>query len=308
MVALAIWIAACGRGDPEVTPDATTPAPPSEPTLAEVAVTELTPLPLRRDELSAALGSKVTNALHRTFKESKDDPRACRALVGVAYALVVNGRPVATADAGEAHAMFEGEVYCPDPATGKPQEGYRFETTARLPFGGEHGGDGAGRLAEAVDEVAREGADALYGQVKIRHVDDLALRAALATSDHPGVLAEAASEAGERRLSDVGPRLVELTRHPNRRVATRAGAALGLLRLDTPEVIRALVALTEGPDSEKHLVAVHALGDIGSTEARRYLDMIALGHPTPAIRSLARERLGRPQESPPSEPVPDPTP
>ena len=281
-------------------------ATPRTPTLAEVRVTELTPPPLRDSALSAELAKLAEDALFTSFHKDLKDPAACRAQVTIGYALVVNGRPVPSAEEGEAHALFEGEVFCPD-ASGRPTEGFRLELATERPFGGSHGSTGPARVREVVTEVLREGADALFGQVQIRPASDDQIRTALRSSQHAGILAEAASEAGERRLADMGEALVQLTRHANRRVAARAGAALGLLKLDTPETIKALVALTEGPDTEKHLVAIHALGDIGSPDAKRYLDVIAIGHPNPLIRQLARERLGRPRELAP-EPVPEPAP
>ena len=36
--------------------------------------------------------------------------------------------------------------------------------------------------------------------------------------------------------------------------------------------------MTEGPDEERHLIAVHAMGDIGGERAARYLDALAVGH------------------------------
>lgn len=274
-------------------------------------MTELTPEPLRDAALSGELTRMTEAALYESFTRAPDEASACRAHVTIGYAQVVNGRPVPRTEEGEAHALFEGEVFCPDPNTGRPTEGFRLELNLERPFGGAHGSTGPERVREVVTEILRDGADALFGQVQIRGADDQALRTALASSTNPGVLAEAASEAGERKLVDVGETLVQLTSHKNRRVATRAGAAIGLLKHGTPTAIKALVALTEGPDTEKHLVAIHALGDIGTDEAQRYLEVIALGHPNPLIRQLARERLGRPIEASPEpvpEPVPDPVP
>lgn len=302
---------ACSKSDTSDTTDPSADVSSERtPTLAEVRVTELTPRPLRDQTLSPELQALAEAAFFTSFHKDLKDPTACRAQVTIGYAMVVNGRPVPAAEEGEAHALFEGEVFCPD-TSGRPTEGFRLELATERPFGPSHGITGPARVREVVTEILREGSDALFGQVQIRAASDDQIRTALRSSQHPGILAEAASEAGERRLVDTGDALVALTRHANRRVAARAGAALGLLKLDTPETIKALVALTEGPDTEKHLVAIHALGDIGSADAKRYLEVIAVGHPNPLIRQLARERLGRPREPSPDpvpEPVPDPTP
>ena len=76
-------------------------------------------------------------------------------------------------------------------------------------------------------------------------------------------------------------------------VAIRAGAALGLLRSRDEDVIRALAHMTNGPNEEKHLVAINALGDIGGDSAVRYLRSIAEGHPNPALRDIARRAVAR---------------
>jgi HEAT repeat protein len=161
-----------------------------------------------------------------------------------------------------------------------------------------------------VGAAVDDGAAALFGQLRMRHASDAQLRQALASSEHPGLLSEAASEAGERHLSDTVPDLVRLTANANARVATRAGAALGQIKSATPEVIRALVKMTEGADSEKHLVAIHALADLATPEAKRYLESLAVGHPSPLLREIARGRLRElGTELPPEpEPLPDPGP
>jgi len=281
------------------------------PRLAELQVEDATPEDIRPFGFDTDLRALAETAFYTSFERAPDDPSACRASVAIGYALVLNNRPVTSAEVGEAHAFFEGEVFCPDPDTKRPVEGFRLRLDLDRPFGAAHGITGPVRLRDVVGELTRDGADALFGQVRVRYFDDAAIRAALATSDHPGILAEAASEAGERRLADASLDLARLTAHANRRVAIRAGAALGLLRRDDPETIKALVRLTEGPDTEKHLVAVHALADIGTAETRRYLEVIAVGHPNPTIRQLARERLGMKGsvvEEPAPEPVPDPIP
>lgn len=317
---LALGSAACSRepgqapsADPTpASTDTPTAEPPRSspilrPRLAELRVDNLTPPPLRVPGLAESLDALSADAFFKSFERAPDDdPTACRASVAIGYALIQNRQPVLSADAGEAYASFEGEVFCPDPAGSRSIEGFRFTHSADRPFGGAHAIAGPARLAEVLREVVSDGADALFGQVRMRHADDASVLDALANSDHPGLLAEACSEAGERRLEAAVDHLVRLTAHGQRRVAVRAGAALGLLKVSSAAVVRALVQLTEGPDAEKHLVAVHALADIDTAETRRYLETIALGHPTPAIRQLARERLGRRGEEPAPEPEPVP--
>lgn len=312
--ALMFHVSACGRSaepahdTPSEVSDhgaraAATPArdelaPDTRPRLGEVRFRDLTPPELRPEVIPPLLDQLVIDALTRDFERAEDDPGACRAAIAIGYALTVNQRPVAEADAGEARALFEGELVCAPPgeaATGDSDgDVYRIELDARRAFGGMAGGASDERLLEALRAVTRDGAAALYGQVLMRHAGDDRIRQALATSDHPGILTEAASEAGERKLVDAVPDLVRLTAHDDPRVATRAGAALGLLKVATPEVLRALVKMTDGAQAEKHLVAIHALADLGTEDARRYLESLSVGHPSPALREIARERLRDP--------------
>ena len=60
---------------------------------------------------------------------------------------------------------------------------------------------------------------------------------------------------------------------------------------------QALAAMTEGPDAERHLIAVHALGDLGGRRALRYLETLAVGHPDAALRDVARDAAKRARET-----------
>ncbi len=291
-----------------------------EPAIAELLVSDLTPTALR----DPATDARIDGILQRAFfdpargftRAPEAAPSACRARVSIGYALLENGRPVPSAAAGVARAVVEAELDCPDPSAPDfpvKLEGFRVAVTDERPFGGTHGGTGPERRYEAIAQVASDSAARLFGQLTTRHAGDEQILANLAGSpakaltgqtgpsrsnlvdptyrDHPGVLAESASEAGERHLAAAVPALVRLTTHPNLQVATRAGAALGLLKAASPEALQALVRMTEGPTTERHRVAIMALGDLGTPEARRYLDTLAVGHPSPDLRELARERL-----------------
>lgn len=318
---------ACGRAtpDPETNLD-TSPvetaaeplrpprAAPIDARLGELRIEDVTPPEVRVAAVASTLRQVVESAFYADFERAPAG-QGCRAVVNVGYALLVNRQPVLSAEAGEARALFEGELYCPTGSGGAAAvEGFRLKLDLHRDFGGLAGGTSSSRLDEVLRSVVADGAKGLFGQVKMRHADDAELLAVLHDSDHPGLLSEAASEAGERHLVGATSDLARLAGHTNARVATRAGAALGLIKIATPEVLRALVRMTEGPDAEKHLVAIHALADLGTPEARRYLESLAVGHPSPAIRDIARERLRglgtvlpeAPAERP--EPVPDPVP
>ncbi len=281
------------------------------PRLGELRFVDLTPEAIRPEAIPALIGDLVKQAMEKDFERAESDPSACRASIEVGYTLLVNRQPVLSADAGEARALFEGELFCPTPGArpGSAEvDAFRLKLDTQRSFGGVSGGSARERLLEAVRAVIGDGAAGLFGQARMRHAPDAELRTTLATSDHLGLLAEAASEAGERHLIDVVPDLARLTAHPNLRVATRAGAALGLLKVATPEVIKALVRMTDGPEPEKHLIAIHALADLGTPEAKRYLESLALGHPSPALREVARARLRGMGVEPPAERAPDPVP
>jgi len=317
-----LLLGACGRSDP-TPPTTTTGDPSTSPSttapssddsgeqarasrdplrLAELAVADVVPEDTRPAGFGATAEQAIVQAFvdpGRTFARApEDDPGGCRAAIRIGYALVVNGRPVAEADAGTARAVIGAELFCPDPdaTRGSDIEQFRLTLEESRPFGGTAGGTGRARLDEVVRQVARDAADGLFGQATTRHqadariLDNLSLPTDGAAA-HDGILSESASEAGERRLTAAVPDLVRLTAHANTRVAVRAGAALGLLKVATPDVLHALVKMTEGPNPQRHLVAIHALADLGTPEARRYLDSLATGHPLAAIRELARERL-----------------
>ena len=153
--------------------------------------------------------------------------------------------------------------------------------------------DGKATLRELAAQMARRAADVAYGQVVMRHASDDHVLEVLKTSQHEGLLIEAASESGERRLLAAVDPLVARTRDPRDHVRLRAGAALGLLGDDRSQVIQALAAMTRGSDPEPLLMAIHALGDIGGAEAARYLESIADSHPLAPVREAARGSLER---------------
>ncbi len=144
-------------------------------------------------------------------------------------------------------------------------------------------------LRDACSEVLTT----LAGLVSTTGLDDTQILGLLTASPSPppGPLAQAALEAGQRRLPEAALALRRLTSHPHRLVATRAAAALGALRDDNPETLSALVDLTRGDDPARHLAALHALADIGSPSALRYVEAIADSHPAAALREVARQRL-----------------
>ena len=261
------------------------------PRLGMILVADSTPRKERPVDLSVKADGVVRKALRSSFESARtDDPDACKAEVLFDYALIENQKLVMTADRGEARMLMIGLAHCP---RGEDVESFRTEFPESAHFGGTHGSTGPERLQELLDKLAVRTAEGLYGQVTMRHATDDEVLHALASSKRVGVLMEAASEAGERKLLAAVGDLVTLTRHAEAVVTLRAGGALGLIADGRREVLSALARMTEGHSLERHLVAINALGDIGGPEAARYLDTLAVGHPEPSIRELAREASKR---------------
>ncbi|MFT7581765.1 MAG: hypothetical protein ACI9MR_003443 [Myxococcota bacterium] len=288
--------AGCGKSDTPPETKAPVSAPFAPPVIGELFVGAMkadVPVP---DGVDAA----AKRAVERAFKDptrfgqgTKDQANTCVANVGLGYILLKNGMPVADADAGQARVVVEAELACPHVANGDKdaprKDVFRVTTVDDAPFNANSGPDGAAILVMLLTEQTKRAAMALRGQAEMRGASDTAVITALKTSTRPGVLAEAASEAGERKLNDAFAALIAQTKHAEGLVAVRAAAALGLLGRPDVDAIRALVAMTKGPSLERHVVAVNALADIGGKDAARYLDAIAQSHPEAGLRELARD-------------------
>lgn len=291
---------------PEAAAGDARPAPPSPggeggqrdwPRLSKVMVSNVTPPEERPEEPSLALDGRLRDMLQRPevfASASSDDPMACGARVRIVYALVKNGEIVREARAGTARMRMEGVVKCPRPSDPSEVETFRVQFRREQSFGDEDEPSASEALEELADRLARRTADTLYGQVVVRHASDEEILEVLEHSQRLGLLMEAASEAGERELTRAIPHLARLTHeHLDDAVALRAGAALGLIGEPLPLALKALAAMTRGTDTERHRVAINALGDLGGPKAARYLDTLAIGHPEASMRELARKALER---------------
>ncbi len=269
------------------------------PGVRSVLVSDLTPPDTRPADLSLEADTALRSAFYADglfTKAATDDGGACAAQVQLMYGLFFNGELQADATVGEARAVLEGELHCPNrggDAAELEAETYRASFDDHQAFGGLEQPKGEPALRAMLPQLAERVAQALYGQLIARHADDEALLQALASDTRVGVLMEAAAEAGERKLLAALPHLIRLIGHGEAAVALRAGAALGLIGEADPDALGALAKMTEGSDPERHLVAIHALGDIGGKRAARYLEALAVGHPQDAVRDAARAAATR---------------
>ena len=148
-------------------------------------------------------------------------------------------------------------------------------------------------VAHARDHLRRTLADALKGLLakeKIRQGDEAAVREALAGSD-PELRSLAFAVAGERRLTALVPRLIELLHAED--PALRDGAIGALAELRDPRAVKPMTELAKFGDHDMMRRIIDAIGAIGGEDARAYLQFVADGHEHPVIRDLARQALDR---------------
>ena len=252
-------------------------------------------------DLSARADRLIRGALlrpERFVSTDLEDHTACAAEIDLMYAWVVNGEVAVAAKAGVARMAVDAQVHCLVPGGQHDDvDTFRTEIIDEAPYGGPGQAVGSEVLDALLERVAEAVGAQLYGQVRMRHASDAEVRAALRGESAVGVLMEAASEAGERGLTDVIDKLIELTEHTDETVVLRAASSLGRLSQGDEASVRALAKLTSGSDMERHLVAIQALGDIGDQRALRYLDTLTEGHPEPGIRQAARQSAVRAREA-----------
>ncbi len=232
--------------------------------------------------------SRITleKALFKKGRFRRNDASGvCKADFKLYYAMMSNQKLVDYATFGTGLIGCEAMIHCPK---GRAFETFRVELREMEDFK-DLPKEKLGQLfTRLLNRLTERAADQLVGQFLVRPLSDSEIIAVLKTEKSVGKLMEAAIEAGERRLNQALPLLLELTKHSSDVVRLRAAAALGLLKISTDEVVRALARLTEGGNREQIVVAVGALSDIGGQRAIRYLENIAISHPDEVVRTLAR--------------------
>jgi hypothetical protein len=268
-----------------------------KPRLRAVLVSDRTPQDHRPLDLSTRADRLIRGALlapERFASTGVEDHSACAAEIDLMYAWVVNGHVVSDAPVGVARIAVDAQVHCLVPGGGPDDvETFRTEIVDEALYGGVGQRPGRETLETLLERVADAVGAQLYGQVHMRHASDDEIRAALRQDAPAGVLMEAASEAGERNLTGVLDDVIALTAHPDDTVVLRAASSIGRLSTGDEASARALAKLTSGSDTERHLVAIQALGDVGGPQALRYLDTLTEGHPEAGIRNAARQAAAR---------------
>ncbi len=300
LIALCVWMCSCTQNAPTASSTEVDKTRAPWPRLKTIIIADLTQPDQRPVDLEAEEDKALRHALSapgRFHSALSSDAGACAVEVRTFYGLLVNGELKVEAPQGKAKLVMEAEAHCPTQGKSAGEiETYRATLDKETHFSevdGDPSTGGIARLRALLKESSEEIAETLFGQVSVRHASDDKVIAALAAESPAGVLMEAAGEAGERKLKGAVSHLVRHTRHPEPVVSLRAGAALGLIGHDQPGVITALAEMTEGPDHERHLIAVHAMGDIGGERAARYLDALAVGHPKAVLREAARQAAKR---------------
>jgi hypothetical protein len=146
------------------------------------------------------------------------------------------------------------------------------------------------KASAAFERALADAASALAQRDGIRRGDEATVIAALVSED-TDVRTEAFRAVGLRHLNGALPKLTELLRSPDHEL--RDAAIGALVELGDRRAVKPLVDLVEFSDLDMMRRIIDAVGMLGGDEARDYLEFIASGHETPAVRELANAALDR---------------
>jgi hypothetical protein len=172
---------------------------------------------------------------------------------------------------------------------GEPERALQAERLGREPAAQEAG---AAReaLAAMLPRLAGEAVALLERQAVVLTGDQAAVVRAINDAEAQ-VQAFAIEVAGERHLHAAVPSLLELLKRPDRALVAKAIGALGQIGSDT--ATPALAQLGGGDQPQESVAAIQALADIGTREAKRYLQAIRDTTPFDDVRREAEEALKR---------------
>ena len=138
--------------------------------------------------------------------------------------------------------------------------------------------------------VTAKARDRLEARIRAHHAPDDELVRMIGEAA-PAARAQAAQEAGDRRLRVAVPALLAALESDDTSVVIKAAGALGTIRAE--DAVRPLARLTASNDPEVLRAVIYALGDIGDPVAKRYLQEMAESHIYSTVRTQAREVLER---------------
>jgi hypothetical protein len=307
LVAATLGLLACRR--PAVAPPAAPEAAPPAPALGPVILHDLTesadaPTALDLAPLQDRLRARLLAS--RLFAELPDAAAAGSGAVvrlhgeialdgaqvedrGVARATVhlkLDTRPSDAPGAIEEDLAGEGEQVYPIVTPRRRPKGAKGPATAASPTAEEK----RALFAKLVERVASDLIDGFTARERLRTANPAAIHAAL-RSDGGDLQEPAIRIAGERKLRDEVPILLELLDNPNESVRD---AALGaLIQIGDRRAVTTLTKSRSLRDRREMRKILEAIATLGGDEALDYLSFVAASHEDEEIRAIAAAAKGR---------------
>ncbi len=266
-----------------------TDAPPAEPgpsRAVRLVVRDLTsegerPVALPQDKLLA-----VARQAAKEAGLEVDPDGAVLAGVELLYGLTVDGKPAPQADRGllswaaQVTLRVEDESGLAEEVVGRTRDESPWVKAATP--------DLEGALVHLYARTLGGAFRDAVAQIQFRAATEAEALAAL-DADHPEL-----RWAGIRRLADLRvktalPRLLEFLHADDDLTVEVTIAALG--RLGDDETVEALAQAGDGPDPDRSIKVIEALGRIGTAKARKYLSLIGESHPVERVRERAKRVL-----------------
>ncbi len=320
-----LMLVACHRKD-AAAPPSTVSAPP-RPVLGEVTVRDTTPpgatapasidFDRLQDELHARLGASglfassdagAPGAVVRVRADvafdgaEVEDKGVARAAVRLRF----DTRPSEAPGAIEDDLAGEGEQVYPIHAASVPAQAPSAKArrtkahpaAGGVPPSGEPGADEKRALfAHLALRVAGDLIDGFAAREKLATAPAAAIHAAL-RADGGELQEQAIRVAGERKLRDEVPALLELLDNPNE--AVRDAALGALIQIGDRRAVSALTKSRSLRDRREMRKIIEAIATLGGDEALDYLSFVAATHDDEEIRALAtaaKQRLERRQQA-----------
>ena len=285
--------AAATQDEPLVAPARSRPSSPE--VVEELIVRDLSPELLRVNGVEVDVESLVRSSFadrnRIVLRKPGGEGEPYSLGFGLAWALIVDERPVTEEKAGTLFLVARGELG--RKKSGFENEEYTAELLDEVGYAPDKDGPLATFLPRRVRALIDRTRDRFVVQLRIAGGNEYELLEFVGDEDNFAVLM-AAREVGERGLLNAVPALIKALDRKDPELRLVLIGALGRLR--DPRAVDALAARTSGVQMEEVRQAVYALGDIGGPKARRYLKTIAYSHPNDVIKAAAQEALARAEE------------